>query len=304
LTVAGPLEWAVFLTAVVALLAVDFVAAHRGRVESVRTAAVWSVIWISVGLGFGAWLGVRFAPDTGLAYLTAYAMEKSLSVDNLFVFTVIFAHTGIPRGLQRRALFWGIASALAMRALMIGVGVYLLAQFHWVIYPFAALLGYSAIRMLRGDEPNRKLAETTCSLCTSWVARFVPITPVLHGRRFLVRSEGRLVATPLLVALVALETTDLVFAVDSIPAVLAVTRDPFLVYTSNVFALLGLRSLYFLLAGVMQDLKYLRVGLAMMLLFAASKMLLSGIFEIPAGVSLALIVAILLAAIAASRLSR
>jgi tellurite resistance protein TerC len=298
----GPLEWTVFWSAVVALLGVDFVAAHRGRKESMRTAAFWSVAWIALGLGFGAWLGLRFGSDTGLAYLTAYTMEKSLSVDNLFVFSVIFAHTGIPPGLQRRALFWGIAGALVMRAVMIGLGVYLLKQFHWVIYPFAALMAFAAVRMLRGEEAERKLAEATCSLCTSWVARFVPITPVLHGRRFFVRQDARLTATPLLVAVVALEATDLVFAVDSIPAVLAVTRDPFLVYTSNVFALLGLRSLYFLLAGVMRELRFLRPGLAVMLLFAAAKMLLSGVIEIPIGWSLAVIAGIFLVAIALSRL--
>jgi tellurite resistance protein TerC len=301
-SVAGPLEWSVFWSAVVALLGVDFFAARRGRVESVRTAAKWSTAWIALALAFGAWLWLRYGSDVGLAYLTAYTMEKSLSVDNLFVFTVLFAHTGIPPGLQRRALFWGVAGALAMRAVMIGLGVYLLAKFHWVIYPFAGLLAYSAVRMLRGEAPDREIAEATCSLCTSWVARFVPITPVLHGKRFLIRQNGRLTATPLLVALVALETADLVFAVDSIPAVLAVTRDPFLVYTSNVLALLGLRSLYFLLAGVIQGLRFLRVGLAVMLLFAAAKMLLSGVIEIPPGLSLALVAGIFLLAVVASRI--
>jgi tellurite resistance protein TerC len=293
----------VFWVVVAAALAIDLAAARgKARAQSPRSAALWSSGWIALGLGFGAWVALRFGGDVGLTYLTAYTLEKSLSVDNLFVFAVIFQNTGIPASLQHRALFWGIASALIMRAIMIGLGVYLLAQFHWVIYPFAALLAFSAVRMLRGADPGRKLAEGTCSLCTSWVARFLPITPVAEGRRFLVRRNARLTATPLLVALVAIEVTDLVFAVDSIPAVLAVTRDPFLVYTSNVFALLGLRSLYFLLAGFIKGLRFLRAGLAILLLFAAAKMLLSGVIEIPPGVSLAIIAGIFLVALVASRL--
>jgi predicted tellurium resistance membrane protein TerC len=189
-----------------------------------------------------------------------------------------------------------------MRAVLIALGLYLLEQFHWVIYAFAALLVYAAVRTLRGEERQRKLVEASCSLCTSWVARFIPITPVGKGARFLVREDGRLKATPLLVALVVIETTDLVFAIDSIPAVFAVTRDPFLVYTSNVFALLGLRSLYFVLAGAIRGLRFLHVGLAIMLLFVAAKMLLAGVVEIPPGVSLAAIALIFTIAIVASRL--
>ena len=284
------------------MLLVDFVTARGGRTQTLRSAALWSSAWIGLGVGFGAWLWLRFGAEAGLTYLTAYTLEKSLSVDNLFVFALIFSQTGIAPPLQHRALFWGIAGALVMRAVMIGAGVYLLARFHWVIYPFAALLVFAALRMLRGEEKERKLAEATCALCSSWVARFIPISTVAEGSRFLVRKQGRLMATPLLVALVAIEATDLLFAVDSIPAVLAVTRDPFLVYTSNVFALLGLRSLYFVLAGVMQGLRFLRVGLAVMLLFAAAKMLLAGVIDIPPGVSLALVAGIFTVAIAASRL--
>jgi tellurite resistance protein TerC len=296
---AGSAEWAVFWGLVVVVLLVDLAVA---RTQAVRGAALWSAAWIGLGLGFGAWVWLRFGGEAGLLYLTAYTLEKSLSVDNLFVFALIFQQTGIAPALQRRALFWGIAGALIMRAVMIGAGVYLLARFHWLIYPFAALLGYAAWRMLRGEEAERALAEATCALCSSWVGRLVPIHLTGEGGRFLVRKDGRLMATPLLVALIAIEATDLVFAVDSIPAVLAVTRDPFLVYTSNVFALLGLRSLYFVLAGVMRGLRFLRLGLAIMLLFAAAKMLLGGVLEIPPGVSLGVIAGILLAAIAASRL--
>lgn len=299
---AGFFEWGVFWSVVFVALVVDVVTASSGqRSPSLRNAVLWSAAWIALGVGFGLWVALHFGGQVGLTYFTAYALEKSLSIDNVFVFALIFSLTGIPPALQRRALFWGIAGALIMRAIMIGGGVYLLARFHWLIYPFAALLAYAALRMFRGEENQRKLIESTCVLCTSWVARFIPISPILDGRRFLVRKNGRLMATPLLVALAAIELTDMLFAVDSIPAVLAVTRDPFLVYSSNVFALLGLRSLYFVLAGVMHGVRFLRPGLAVMLLFAAVKMLLADVIEIPPGVSLAAIAGILLVSVAASR---
>ena len=298
---AGPVEWSVFGVALAAALITDIVLG-RGRTPSLRSAALWSGVWIGLGVAFGAWVALRLGRDAGVTYLTAYLLEESLSVDNLFLFVLIFSQTGIPPALQRRALFWGIAGAFIMRAVLIGLGVYFLAKFHWLIYPFAALLLYAAVRMLGGGEKRQQFAEASCAICTSWVARFIPIAPVLDGSRFLVRKDGRLMATPLLVALVVIETTDLLFALDSIPAVFAVTRDPFLVYTSNVFALLGLRSLYFLLAGVIERVRYLRVGLAVMLLFAAAKLLLSDVIPIAPGMSLAVIAGILIVAIAASRL--
>jgi tellurite resistance protein TerC len=297
----GPVEWAVFWTVAAVALAADIAVARVGG-RSVRGALLWSGIWIVLALLFGAWVAMRLGGDAGLTYLSAYLLEKSLSVDNLFVFALIFSQTGIPAALQHRALFWGVVGALIMRAVLIAGGIYLLARFHWVVYPFAALLLFTAVRMLWGEEKQRQLVEASCSLCTSWIARFVQIIPVSQGQRLLVRKNGRLYATPLLVALVAIETTDLVFAVDSIPAVLAVTRDPFLVYTSNVFALLGLRSLYFVLAGAIRRLRFLRPALAIMLLFAAAKMLLADVIEIPPTVSLAVIASIFLVAVAASLL--
>jgi tellurite resistance protein TerC len=259
-------------------------------------------VWIGLGLLFGVWVAVRLGREAGITYLTAYVLEKSLSVDNLFLFVLIFAQTGIPSALQHRALFWGVVGALLMRAVLIGLGVYLLDRFHWVIYPFAGLLVFAAARMLWGKEEETKLIESSCAICTSWVGRLIPIQPVTRGTAFLVRNNGRLMATPLLVALVVIETTDLIFALDSIPAVFAVTRDPFLVYTSNVFALLGLRSLYFVLAGAIRDLRFLRAGLGIMLLLVAAKMLLADIVEIPPLVSLAVIAGIFGVAIVASRL--
>lgn len=296
-------DWAVFGAAVATLVVVDFALAHtRQRTTTLRSAAFWSGVWISAALLFAVWVAVRFGKDAGLTYLTAYLLEKSLSVDNLFVFALIFSHTGIPPALQHRALFWGIAGTLIMRGVLIALGIYLLDRFHWVIYPFAGLLLYSGVRMLRGEDKQLAQVEAHCSICTSWIARFIPITPNLEGSRFLVRRNGRLTATPLLVALVVIETTDLVFAVDSIPAVFGITRDPFLVYTSNVFALLGLRSLYFVLAGAMRKVRFLRAALAIMLVLVAVKMLLSEAIHIPTGLSLGLIAFIFTTAVVASRL--
>jgi tellurite resistance protein TerC len=292
-------EWIVFWTVVAAALAVDLAVS---RTVTPRSAALWSAIWIGLGLLFGAWIALRLGSEAGITYLTAYVLEKSLSVDNLFVFILVFSLTGITPDLQRRALFWGIVGALIMRAALIALGVELLERFHWAVYPLALLLAYAAVRMLRSEEKQNRLVEQSCSLCTSWVARFIPIIPTLQGTRFLVRRDGRLMATPLLVALATIEATDLLFAIDSIPAVFAVTRDPFLVYTSNVFALLGLRSLYFLVAGAIRELRFLRIGLALMLLLAAAKLILGDTLEIPPLASLAVITGVLTASIVASLL--
>jgi tellurite resistance protein TerC len=293
-------DWLVFWAVIVSALAVDF-AVSRSK-GGARRAGLWSAIWIGLGLGFGGWIALRHGGEAGITYLTAYLLEKSLSVDNLFVFILIFSLTGIPAALQPRVLFWGIAGALLMRAGLIAVGVELLQRLHWAIYPLAALLAYAAYRMLRGEERQTQLVEKGCALCTSWLARVMPIHPQLEGRRFLVRKDGRWMATPMLVALAVIETTDLVFAVDSIPAVFAVTRDPFLVYSSNIFALLGLRSLYFVLAGVIRELRFLRIGLAVMLLLAAAKLALGNMVHVPPLVSLAAIVVILGLSILASLL--
>lgn len=303
MSTAGFVDWTVFWTVIAIALVADIIVSRiGGRTPAVRNAALWSGVWIGLGLLFGVWVALRLGSDAGINYLTAYLLEKSLSVDNLFLFVLIFTQTGIPAALQPRALFWGVVGALIMRAILIGLGVYLLDRFHWIIYPFAGLLIFAAARMLWGKAEETKLVEASCALCTSWVGRFIPIQPVTRGTTFFVREGGRLMATPLLVALVVIETTDLIFALDSIPAVFAVTRDPFLVYTSNIFALLGLRSLYFVLAGAIRDLRFLRTGLGIMLLFVAAKMLLGDRIEIPPVVSLAVIAGIFGVAIVASRL--
>ena len=296
-------DWCVFAAVVLAGMAADLVVAKRRRRSPThRDALKRSVVWIGLGVLFGGWIALRMGGDAGIAYLTAYLLEKSLSVDNLFLFVLIFTQTGIPQKFQFRVLFWGVAGALVMRAVMIAAGVYLLERFHWVNYIFAAILLVSAWRMLFAKEAETKLVEASCAVCTSWVGRILPIRPYTDGPSFFVRDGGRLLATPLLVALVVIETTDLVFAVDSIPAVLAVTRDPLIVYTSNVFALLGLRSLYFVLSGAIRDLRFLRPGLGLMLAFIAAKMLLGDRLQLPAWTSLLVIALIFGVAIALSLL--
>ena len=297
---AGLVEWVAFAIVVGGALVVDLMSGRGGREPTMRNALIWSCVWIGLGLAFGVAIALRLGSDAGLSYLTAYLLEKSLSVDNLFLFVLIFSQTGIPANLQRRALFWGVVGALVMRAVLIALGVYLLDKFHWVMYVFAALLAFSALRMLFGKEEETRLVEKSCALCTSWVGRLLPIRPVTEGPNFFVREGGRLMATPLLVALVVIETSDLVFALDSIPAVFAVTRDPFLVYTSNVFALLGLRSLYFVLAGAIRELRFLRTGLGIMLLLVAAKIMVGDAYPIPPWVSLVAIVVIFGAAVVAS----
>jgi tellurite resistance protein TerC len=299
---AGLVEWGVFGVLVAGLLLVDLVYANRrGQHRSVRTAWMWSALWIGVALAFGLWISVRLGTEAGLLYITAYVLEESLSIDNLVVFALVFSQTGIPPSLQHRTLFWGVIGALVMRALLIGFGILLFQRFHWVVYPFGALLLYSAWRMLKAEEQHRPWIDTSCTLCNSWISRFIPITPELHEERFTVRIDGKRHATPLLVALVAIESADLVFAVDSIPAVFSVTRDPFLVYTSNIFALLGLRSLYAVIGDLVTRFSYLRIGLAVLLVVVALKLMLSNVVHVPPVISLGVIVGIFVATIAASR---
>lgn len=301
-SIAGMFEWGVFLAVVGVALVADLASSRGTSPPSMRAAIAWSAVWIGAGLGFGAWIAVRFGHGPGVDYLTAYLLEKSLSVDNLFLFLLIFEQTGIPARLQRRALFWGVVGALVMRALLIGAGLVLLERFHWIMYVFAALLVFSALRMLFGKSEETRLVEKSCALCTSWVGRLLPIRPFTEGPSFIVRRNGRWMATPLLVALVVIETSDLVFALDSIPAVFAITRDPFLVYTSNVFALLGLRSLYFVLSGAIRELRFLRAGLAVMLLAVAGKIVAGDAVHLPPWVSLVAIAVIFGTAVVASRL--
>jgi tellurite resistance protein TerC len=260
----------------------------------------WVILWVGLGLALGLWVAATQGRNAATEYFAAYLLEESLSVDNIFVFVVIFSELHIPGEYQRRVLLFGVAGALVFRALAIGAGLTLIERFQWITYPFATLILFAAWRLLFGAERERKVVKEACDVCGTWIARVVRVSPVLHGHDFWRREGGRLVATPLLVALVVIETTDIVFALDSIPAVLAVTRNPLIVYSSNVMAMLGLRSLYFVLSDAVYRLRYLRIGLAALLVFTAAKMLASEWVHVSAGVSVAVIGMVLLATIAAS----
>jgi tellurite resistance protein TerC len=299
-SVGSPALWAGFLVFVAAMLALDLGLFHRrDRAIGFREALLWSGIWIGLALLFGAGITIGFGPRTGLEFFTGYVIEKALSVDNLFVFLVIFAAFGVKAALQHRVLFWGIIGALVLRALFILAGGAFLERFHWAIYVFGGILVVTGVRLLvrrnAEEHPERNPV-------TRLASRVLPIALDEKGHGFVVMRAGRLLFTPLFLALLTVEVTDVIFAVDSIPAVFAVTRDPFIVFTSNIFAIMGLRSLYFLLAGVMEKFRYLKVGLATVLLFVGAKMILARVLEIPIGISLGVIAAVIGASIGFSLL--
>ena len=258
------------------------------------------LVWVGLGLALG--VGIAATHGTGVAaeYYAAYFIEESLSVDNIFVFVIIFSELNIPSEYQRRVLRFGVAGALVFRALLIGAGIALIQRFHWIIYPFAALILFAAWRVLFAEIRERQVVKEACNVCETWIARVIRVSPVLRGDHFWTREGRRLAATPLFVALVVIETTDIVFALDSVPAVLSVTRNPLLVYSSNVMAMLGLRSLYFVLTDALHRLRYLRQGLAVVLGFAGAKMLATDWIHVSPGMSVAVLVLVLLATVAAS----
>ena len=292
------LVWIGFNLFVLAMLALDLGVFHRQAHEvSIREAGVWSVLWISLALAFNAGLYFWRGGEVALQFLTGYLIEKSLSVDNIFVFVLIFTYFAVPAKYQHRVLFWGILGALVMRGIMIAAGAALIQQFHWIIYLFGAFLIVTGIRMaLHRNEAIHPDRNPLVRL----VRRVLPVSGEYHGQRFFVRQAGVLMATPLFLALVMVEFTDLIFAVDSIPAIFAVTTDPFIVYTSNVFAILGLRSLYFVLRGVVDKFYYLKLSLAAVLTFVGVKMVLTDLYKVPVGLSLAVIATLLALGIAAS----
>jgi tellurite resistance protein TerC len=294
----GVWEWVGFLGFVLAMLALDLgVFNRKDHVIRPREALGWSALWIALALAFGAFVWVRSGREPGLEYLTGYVIEKSLSVDNIFVFVVIFGALGIPAAYQHRVLFWGIVTALVLRGAMIASGAALLHRFHWVIYVFGAFLVLTGVKLLlaRGAVPHPERSAAFRAL-----RRVVPATPRFDGSRFFTIENGKRVATPLFFALALIELSDVVFAVDSIPAIFAVTDDPYIVFTSNIFAILGLRSLYFLLAGFVERFTYLKPSLALVLVFVGTKMAAVDVVKVPAGVSLAVILSILGAGVAAS----
>jgi tellurite resistance protein TerC len=292
--------WIAFNAMVLALLALDLgVFNRKAHAVTVREAMGWSAVWIALAIAFGLWIGSSMGRQSMLEFYAGYLVEQALSVDNLFVFILIFGYFRIPPELQHRVLFWGIIGALFMRGAMIGAGAVLIAQFHWIIYVFGAFLVFTGAKMAFGGESD---IAPESNPVIRLVRRFLPLTTKFHGEKFFVREAvngkvARLVATPLFVVLALVETTDVVFAVDSIPAIFGVTRNPFLVYTSNVFAILGLRSMYFVLAGVIGKFHLLKYGLALVLTFVGGKMLLSEIWPLGIGLSLAVVGALLVGSV-------
>jgi len=291
-------EWVGFLGFVLAMLALDLAVLNRkDHVIRPREALGWSALWIAVAIAFGGFMWARYGSEPGLQYLTGYVIEKSLSVDNLFVFVVIFGALGIPPLYQHRVLFWGIVSALVLRGAMIAGGAALLHRFHWVIYVFGGFLLLTGAKLLlaRGGVPHPEQSTWFRAL-----RKVVPATPRFHGNHFFTVENGKRLATPLFFALVLIEASDVIFAVDSIPAIFAVTDDPFIVFTSNIFAILGLRSLYFLLASFIERFTYLKPSLAFVLIFVGAKMALADVVSIHAAVSLAVVLGILTVGVVAS----
>jgi tellurite resistance protein TerC len=297
-SIGSPALWIGFIAFVLAMLALDLGVFHRkAHVVGVKEALAWSAVWVGLALLFNLGVWHWFGPERGLEFLTGYLIEKSLSIDNVFVFVVIFAALGIPAIYQHRVLFWGIVSALMMRAVMIFAGSALLSRFHWLIYLFGGFLVLTGVKLYlqRGKEQH---PEDGAFL--RLVRRVLPTTTKLDGEHFFTREQGRWLATPLFLALLLVEVTDVIFAVDSIPAIFAITLDPFIVFTSNIFAILGLRSLFFLLAGMVDRFRYLKVGLSGVLVFVGAKMTLIDVYKVPPLASLLVVLAILGTAVGAS----
>jgi tellurite resistance protein TerC len=297
-TVGTPVLWLGFTGLILALLALDLGVFHRkAHAVSLREASAWSAVWIALALVCCGWMYAAFGPQRGTEFLTGYLIEKALAVDNIFVIYAIFSYFAVPAAYQHRVLFWGILGALVLRGVFIFLGAALLQQFHWVMYVFGAILVLTALKLFlirdEGIHPERNPVYRV-------VRRLIPSVPEYHGARFTVRKDGRRYATPLLVCLILIEWTDLVFAIDSIPAIFAVTSDPFIVYTSNIFAILGLRSLFFVLAGVIGKFHLLKPSLALVLAFVGMKMLLADVYKVPIGASLGVVAGLVAAGILGS----
>ena len=297
-SVGTPALWVGFFVLVLVLLAVDLGVFHRkAREVTARQAAFWSVVWFGLAVAFNAGIYALFGKDRAVEFTTGYLIEKALAVDNIFVFVIVFSVFAVPPIHQHRVLFWGILGALGMRAALIFAGGALLERYHFAIYVFGGILFLTGLKLL---VQKQDASDPSGNAMIRLLRRLIPVTDGFRGGSFVVKENGKWIATPLLLALITIELTDVVFAVDSIPAIFAVTRDPFIVLTSNLFAILGLRSLYFLLASVVQKFHYLKVGLALILVFVGAKMALSDLYKVPVFVSLGTIAFILGTSIAAS----
>lgn len=288
-----------FLVFVLVVLIIDLgVFQRKAHFPGLKEALAWSAVWISLAMLFNVFVYFRFGKEMALQFLAGYIVEEALSVDNLFVFIVIFSYFAVAPQHQHRVLFWGILSAIVMRAFFILVGSALIAQFHWILYLFGAFLVFTAIKLaLQKDNDEIKPEKNPF---VKFCKKFFPITPGYEGSKFFVRKNHKLHMTPLFLVLVVVESTDLAFATDSIPAIFAITRDPFIVFTSNIFAILGLRSLYFVLANFMKKFRFLKIGLSVVLGFIGTKMLIEPFFEIPIAASLLTICFVLLTSVLAS----
>ncbi len=285
--------WVAFNAGVLIILAIDLFGFHRdARPVTTKEASIWVGTLVVLAMLFNAWIFWQKGPNKGWEFLTGYLVEYSLSIDNIFVFVLVFNYFAVPKAYQHRVLFWGVLGALVMRGFMIGVGVTLVERFHWILYICGLFLVFTGIKMCMGGETE---IEPEKNPLVRAMRRFFPITEGYRGANFFSRENGRLYLTPLALVLVMVETTDLIFAIDSIPAIFAITQDPFIIYTSNVCAILGLRALYFLIAGLMNSLAYLKYSLGFVLGFIGLKMLLSHYIHIPQVLSL-LVVALALAA--------
>jgi len=299
-TVGTPQLWIGFTAFVLLMLVIDLGVFHRDAHEvSFKEALGWSAVWVLLALLFNVAIYVGFGSARGLEFLTGYLIEKALAVDNIFIFAVIFSYFSVPPAYQHRVLFWGVLGALVMRALFIFAGAALLQSFHGIMYLFGAFLVFTGVKLLlQKDAEIHPERNPLFRMFTSMIRSVA----AYDGARFLVRRNGTWFATPLFLVLVSIEVTDVIFAVDSIPAIFAVTADPFIVFTSNIFAILGLRSMYFLLAGVIDKFHYLKIGLALVLVFVGSKMILMDIYKIPIASSLAVVAAVIGASILLSLL--
>ena len=289
--------WFAVLGVILVMLAVDLVAHRKAHVIGVREAAIWSIVWVTLGVAFGVLVWSIWGAEFGQQYFAGYLIEKSLAVDNVFVWAIIFAAFAVPREYQHRVLFLGVLGALVFRGIFIAAGAALIENFSWILYVFAAFLIYTGWRMFRSRNDH---VHPENSRILKLFRRFVPMTDAYHGQQFLIRNAGVVVATPLLAVLVLVEITDIIFAVDSIPAIFAVTSEPFLVFTANAFAILGLRAMYFLLADLIHRFIYLKVGLSFVLIWVGIKMLLLDVVKIPTTISLAVVTTIITVSIVAS----
>jgi tellurite resistance protein TerC len=293
-----PYLWIGFAAFVLGMLALDLGVFNRKAHEvRFKEAVIWSIVWITLAMVFNGWIYFQYGHQKALEFLTGYLLEEALSVDNIFVFVILLSSFAVPKMYQHRVLFWGVLGAIVMRAIFIGLGAALVSRFDWVMYVFGAILIYTGIKLMAEGESEPHPEKNPIY---KFARKFIRATPEYHGKEFFITKNGKRYATPLLLVLIAIEATDVVFAVDSIPAIFAITTDPFIVYTSNIFAILGLRSMYFLLAGIIDKFHFLKYGLALVLLFVGVKMIIAEWVHVPIVASLITIASLLTLSVIAS----